>query len=276
MTNSLSPTPLVALERVSKTFASTTFAPTKAAPGARGGRPSGREIAALDGFDLTVGDGEVVAVLGPSGCGKSTALRMIAGLTEPTSGAVVWRDPAAAADIGMVLQDPTLAPWSTVADNVRLPLRLRGVGRAASAPRVAEALGRVGLADRAGAYPGELSGGMRMRVSIARALAARPRLLLLDEPFGALDEISRFKLNDELLALKREHGWTVVFVTHSVFESVYLADRIIVMTPRPGRAAAEIAVTADEPRSSGFRMSTAYAALCRAVSQALEAATDAG
>ncbi|GLK54365.1 NitT/TauT family transport system ATP-binding protein [Methylopila capsulata] len=271
MTHSLPPTPFVALERVSKTFASTNVAPR-----ARGTHAVGREIAALDGFDLTVGDGEVVALLGPSGCGKSTALRMIAGLTAPTSGAVVWRDPAAAADIGMVLQDPTLAPWSTVADNVRLPLRLKGISRTASAPRVAEALARVGLADRAGAYPGELSGGMRMRVSIARALVARPRLLLLDEPFGALDEITRFKLNDELLALKREHGWTVVFVTHSVFESVYLADRIVVMTPRPGRAADEITVTADEPRSSGFRMSPAYAALCRGVSQALGAATDAG
>ncbi|GBD47169.1 ABC transporter ATP-binding protein [Methylopila sp. Yamaguchi] len=271
MTHSLSPTPFVALERVSKTFAQ-----IKAAPRAQGGEPSDRPIAALDGFDLRVGEGEVVALLGPSGCGKSTALRMIAGLTEPTSGAVVWRDPAAAGDIGVVLQDPTLAPWSTVADNVRLPLRLKGLGRAASEPRVAEALTRVGLADRAGAYPGELSGGMRMRVSMARALVARPRLLLLDEPFGALDEITRFKLNDELLALRREHGWAVVFVTHSVFESVYLADRIVVMTPRPGRAAAEIAVSADEPRSSGFRMSPAYAALCRGVSQALEAATEAG
>jgi NitT/TauT family transport system ATP-binding protein len=222
---------------------------------------------ALDDLDLDVRDGEFVSLLGPSGCGKSTALRIIAGLSEPSRGSVTWqrRDRGA---IGFVFQDPTLMPWTTVFGNVFLPLKLAGTSRAAAAPRVLATLARVGLTEFADAYPRELSGGMRMRVSIARALVTTPRILLMDEPFAALDEITRFKLNDDLIALWRELGMTVVFVTHSVFESVYLSQRIVVMTARPGRVASELAV--DVPaRDAQFRTSAEYAGLCRLASEAL-------
>jgi NitT/TauT family transport system ATP-binding protein len=222
---------------------------------------------ALDGLDLDVRDGEFVSLLGPSGCGKSTALRIIAGLSEPSRGSVTWqrRDRGV---IGFVFQEPTLMPWTTVFGNVFLPLKLAGADRAAAAPRVLATLARVGLTEFADAYPRELSGGMRMRVSIARALVTAPRILLMDEPFAALDEITRFKLNDDLIALWHELGMTVVFVTHSVFESVYLSQRIVVMTARPGRVASELAV--DVPaRDAQFRTSAEYAGLCRLASEAL-------
>jgi len=242
--------PLVALRRVGKAFAN--------------------GVVALDRFDLAVREGEFLSLLGPSGCGKSTALRIIAGLSEPSAGRVDWRDGVAARrGIGFVFQEPTLMPWATVSDNVRLPLRLRGEHAADAAPRVQEALDRVGLAAFAGAYPRELSGGMKMRVSIARALVTQPALLLMDEPFAALDEITRFKLNDDLIALWRALGKTVVFVTHSVFESVYLSTRIVVMTPRPGRVFAELAVDAPHLRDARFRTSAEYAGLCRLTSDAL-------
>jgi NitT/TauT family transport system ATP-binding protein len=249
--------PVVVLRGVGKTFAN--------------------GVVALDRLDLAVRQGEFVTLLGPSGCGKSTALRTIAGLTEPSGGVIEWPGNAPArGGIGFVFQEPTLMPWSTAAGNVRLPLRLQGMNGAAAAPRVAEALARVGLAEFAGTYPRELSGGMKMRVSIARALVTRPDLLLMDEPFAALDEITRFKLNNDLLDLWRALGMTVVFVTHSVFESVYLSQRIVVMTPRPGRVFTELAIDTAYPRDEGFRTSAQYAGLCRLVSDALGRAIAAG
>lgn len=229
-------------------------------------------VAALERFDLDVRSGDFISLLGPSGCGKSTALRLIAGLTGPTSGTVTWPGSSTAdhrSEIGFVFQEPTLMPWANVADNVWLPLRLRGISRQEAKGRIAESLALVGLQDFAKAYPRELSGGMKMRVSIARALSVKPRLLLMDEPFAALDEITRFKLNDDLLKLRGELNCTVVFVTHSVFESTYLSNRIAVLSPRPGRIAKEIAGIPLHERGSDFRTSLPYADLCRHVSQAL-------
>jgi NitT/TauT family transport system ATP-binding protein len=218
---------------------------------------------ALRGFDLAVRDGEFVSLLGPSGCGKSTALRIIAGLSAMSGGIV---ENSAAGKIGFVFQEPTLMPWADVAANVRLPLEL---AHAEAGEAVTQALARVGLADFARAYPRELSGGMKMRASIARALVTEPQLLLMDEPFAALDEINRFKLNNDLLAVWQELRRTVIFVTHSVFESVYLSQRIVVMTPRPGRVFTEIAIPAPYPRDEHFRTSADYAGFCRQVAQAL-------
>lgn len=212
-------------------------------------------------------------MIGPSGCGKSTLLRIIAGLGEASSGTINWRDDINPAihrgNIGFVFQDPTLMPWATVRANVRLPHRIIGSDRKAADEAVAEALELVGLADFADAYPRELSGGMRMRVSIARALSTKPRILLLDEPFAALDEITRFRLNDELLALWQRFGWTIVFVSHSVFESVYLSERILVMTPRPGTIGAERIVGGIHPHGADYRTSAEYNAICRDVSDDL-------
>ena len=229
-------------------------------------------ITALQGMDLRVSGGEFVSLLGPSGCGKSTALRLIAGLMQPTTGKVIWHGSHDTGDLGVVFQEPTLMPWATVEKNVWLPLRLRAESLAESRPQIAQALEMVGLAGFANAYPRELSGGMKMRVSIARALVTQPRLILMDEPFAALDEITRNKMNDDLLALRDRLGCTVIFVTHSVFESVYLSDRIVVMAPRPGRVAEELTVTAPM-RDDEFRTSAEYAAQCRAVSAALHRAT---
>jgi NitT/TauT family transport system ATP-binding protein len=226
-------------------------------------------VVALGPIDLEVRQGEFVSLLGPSGCGKSTALRLIAGLSAPTSGAVRVSDRGAGRSIGFVFQEPTLMPWTSVRENVRLPLKLMHAPRQQADPRVGEALAQVGLAEFADAYPRELSGGMKMRVSLARALVTDPDILLMDEPFAALDEITRFKLNNDLLALWRNLRKTVIFVTHSVFESVYLSQRVIVMTPRPGRLAAEFRIAAPEPRSDEFRTSVEYAAHCRDVSIAL-------
>jgi NitT/TauT family transport system ATP-binding protein len=228
---------------------------------------------ALDGLDLAVNHGEFVSLLGPSGCGKSTALRLVAGLARPSGGAIVWGsgDAPAHGDLGVVFQEPTLMPWASVAANVRLPLRLTHRTGNADA-LVADMLGRVGLDGFANAYPRELSGGMRMRVSIARALVTDPTLLLMDEPFAALDEITRFRLDNALLDLWQALGKTVVFVTHSVFEAVYLSTRIVVMTPRPGRVAADIAIDAPFPRGETFRTSAEFAALCRTVAKELAGA----
>lgn len=241
--------PLVTLRAVSKTFQTGTHA--------------------LDNLNLDVRPGEFLALLGPSGCGKSTALRIIAGLMAPTSGQVEWG--RTKPELGVVFQDPTLMPWASVEDNIWLPLRLRGQSKAQARTRIDEALALVGLSRFGGAFPRELSGGMKMRVSIARALVTRPAILLLDEPFAALDEITRFRLNDDLLALQKELAATIVFVTHSVFESVYLSTRICVFSNRPGRVTHEIVVDAPT-RDSGFRASVLFAQTCQQASAALERA----
>ena len=228
-------------------------------------------VAALGPFDLDVRDGDFVALLGPSGCGKSTALRIIAGLSAPTSGTV--RVAGGGRSIGFVFQEPTLMPWASVRDNVALPLKLAHQPRADIDAHAAAALARVGLSEFASAYPRELSGGMRMRVSLARALVTDPDILLMDEPFAALDEITRFRLNNDLLALWRDLRKTVIFVTHSVFESVYLARRVVVMTQRPGRISAEFRIDTAEPRGEDFRTSAEYAAYCREVSAGLSQAS---
>jgi len=228
-------------------------------------------VAALGPLDLKVRNGEFVALVGPSGCGKSTALRLVAGLSVPTAGTVrISRQEARPGHaVGFVFQEPTLMPWTSVRENVRLPLKLSRVPGAAADARIDEALQRVGLAEFAESYPRELSGGMKMRVSLARALVTDPDILLMDEPFAALDEITRFRLNNDLLALWRNLRKTVIFVTHSVFESVYLSQRVVVMTSRPGRIAAEIGIATVEPRGEEFRTSAAYADYCRKVSAAL-------
>jgi len=253
--------PVVALRGVAKRFAS--------------------GLEALAGVDLAVARGEFLSLLGPSGCGKSTLLRIVAGLTEASEGSCSlnlggqFGRVVAAGRIGFVFQEPTLMPWSTVAGNATLPLRLAGrVGGPVGAEardRVATALRAVGLAGFERAYPHQLSGGMRMRVSIARALVTDPELLLLDEPFAALDEITRMALNDDLLRLWEARRPTILFVTHSVFESVYLSTRIAVMTPRPGRIVADLPVGLPV-RQRSVRTTPEYAAMCETVSAALAAA----
>ena len=207
------------------------------------GRRFAGGVEALADVSLTIENGDFVALLGPSGCGKSTLLRLIAGLDQPDTGRIAWTDgqPPAPGEIGFVFQDPTLLPWATAAANVALPFRLRRADPVEAAARVRAALVDVGLAGFEHARPRQLSGGMRMRVAIARALVTRPRLLLLDEPFAALDEFTRHRLQEDLLALWRAHRCTIVFVTHSIYEACFLARRIVLMTPRPGRIARELA-----------------------------------
>lgn len=245
--------PLLALDAVEKVF-------------------PGGEVA-VEGLNAQIEAGEFISLVGPSGCGKSTALRLIAGLSAPTGGAIHWGDPPAPGDIGFVFQEPTLLPWSRVWENVYLPLRLRGETRTAVQDRVDEALDLVGLTDRSQAYPRELSGGMKMRVSIARALVTRPRLLLMDEPFAALDEITRFRLNDDLLRLWEQQAWTVLFVTHSVYESVYLSQRVLVMQ-QPGRILEAVDFDTAYPRGESLRREAAYADACERVSSALRRASE--
>ena len=256
--------PVVVLQGVTKRFAS--------------------GLEALGGVDLAIARGEFLSLLGPSGCGKSTLLRIVAGLTEPTGGSCRLRlggpsaNTIATGHIGFVFQDPTLMPWSTVAANVELPFRIARRGRiagrvrAAERDRVAAALRAVGLAGFERSYPHQLSGGMRMRVSIARALVTGPDLLLLDEPFAALDEITRHALNDDLLRLWDAYRPTILFVTHSVFESVYLSTRIAVMAPRPGRIVADLRVDLPQPRDRAVRTTPAYVLMCESVSAALASA----
>lgn len=228
------------------------------------------DVVALRDMNLDVNEGDFISLLGPSGCGKSTALRLIAGLIHPTSGNIRWSGGQDTGDLGIVFQEPTLMPWATVAQNVWLPFRLRGVAYNDVRDEILEALKLVGLEKFQRAYPRELSGGMKMRVAIARAMVTKPRLILMDEPFAALDEITRFKLNNDLLELKEAIGCTVIFVTHSVFESVFLSDRIIVMAARPGRVIRELHVETPYPRHEDFRTSSEYAAYTRQASDALQ------
>jgi len=254
--------PLVTMNSVSKRFSSGTLA--------------------LSDMSLVVESGEFVSLLGPSGCGKSTALRIIAGLGDASSGAIDWPSSRINArglpegDISFVFQEPTLMPWQTVFGNVHLPLRLRGVSQAAAHPQIIDALATVGLKDFADAYPRELSGGMKMRVSIARALVTKPKLLLMDEPFAALDEITRHKLNDDVLRLWKETGITVIFVTHSVFESAYLSNRIVVMKARPGRVHADFPLRTSLERDAHYRTSEEYRQACEKVSTMLLEAIGSG
>jgi NitT/TauT family transport system ATP-binding protein len=250
--------PLVSIRNVSKQFANGTIA--------------------IRGVDLDLRDGEFVSLLGPSGCGKSTLLRIIAGLGAPSAGTIEWPTAQHAAsgepqpDLGFVFQDPTLMPWSNALHNTMLPLTLAGVGKSEAEARSAEMLALVGLKGFEKSYPRELSGGMKMRVSIARALVTHPKILLMDEPFAALDEITRHKLNDDLLGLWWQNRFTGVFVTHSVFESVYLSQRIVVMAARPGRVMADLQNDAPYPRDALFRTSSEYAHLCRVASETLKQA----
>jgi len=233
------------------------------------GRRFSTGVEALRDVSLRLHDGDFMALLGPSGCGKSTLLRLIAGLDRPDTGTLQWDAgaPPGPGDIGFVFQDATLLPWASARDNVWLPLRLRGVTREAAQDPVDGVLRRVGLDGFEGARPAQLSGGMRMRVSIARALVTKPRLLLMDEPFAALDEFTRHRLQEDLLALWRDIGCTVVFVTHSIYEAAFLARRIVLMTPRPGRIGQEIS----SPLQPGVetRLDPAYAALVADISHAM-------
>jgi NitT/TauT family transport system ATP-binding protein len=233
---------------------------------------------ALAGVDLTIRPGEFVSLLGPSGCGKSTLLRLIAGLAAPSSGTIDWPQSRYTAEgrpepaLSFVFQEPTLLPWRTAAQNVHLPLQLAGVDRDEAAERVRDVLALVGLSAFADLHPRQLSGGMKMRVSIARALVTGPSILLMDEPFAALDEITRGRLNDDLLALFARQKLTVIFVTHSVYESVYLSTRIVVISARPGRVTADIPIEVGYPRAEDFRTSAIYNERCRLVSAALRRA----
>lgn len=235
------------------------------------GKSYNGDAPAVADVTLTIERGSFVSLVGPSGCGKSTLLRLVAGLLEPTQGTLSWAGGARPHDLGFVFQDATLLPWASAFDNVYLPLKLKGVSRDEASGKVREALSRVGLSDVPDRLPRELSGGMRMRVSIARALVTEPPVLLMDEPFAALDEFTREKLDDDLLTLWRELGWTVIFVTHSVYESVYLSERILVMSNETGtgQIADDIRIDAPYPRGLSFRQSSAYFDHCKAVSAAL-------
>jgi len=234
---------------------------------------------AVEDVGLEIRDGEFASIIGPSGCGKSTLLRMIAGLVAPSSGSIHWRGSAHKASQAngekraFVFQDPTLMPWSRVEANVRLPLDLAGIPRAQAGARVARALQLVGLERFARHYPRQLSGGMQMRVSIARALVDEPQLLLMDEPFGALDEITRNRMDEELLALRERQRFTAVFVTHSIYEAVFLSTRVIVMSAHPGRIFGEMAVDEPYPRTSSYRVSERFSASCGELFQKLSQAS---
>ncbi|MBA4792182.1 ABC transporter ATP-binding protein [Phenylobacterium sp.] len=225
---------------------------------------------ALGPFSLSLAAGEITAIVGPSGCGKSTALRLLAGLEQPTRGAV--RRTPGRGETAVVFQAPTLAPWLSARANVALPLELEGVARREAQRRAEAALARVGLGAAARARPAQLSGGMAMRVSLARALVTEPRLLLLDEPFAALDEITRRALADDVLRLWAELKPAIVFVTHSVEEAVYMASRVVVMSAGPGRTAGELTVSGETPRPEGFRTTAGFRATVEAVSTVLASA----
>ncbi|MEL6221376.1 MAG: ABC transporter ATP-binding protein [Cyanobacteria bacterium J06627_8] len=245
--------PAIALSHVSKIYANGTVA--------------------LKDLDLTIDKGEFVSLLGPSGCGKSTVLKLISGLGNMTSGNlggdVASSSQSTQRTLAYVFQEAALMPWATVWDNVYLPLKLSGMRQKAAHYFVEEAIALVRLQGFETAYPRELSGGMKMRVSIARALVTEPEILLMDEPFGALDELTRSQLNSDLLDMWQEKHWTVVFVTHNIYEAVYLSNRVVVMAARPGRVIADIPIHEPYPRTQDFRMSSAYNNYCRQLSNHL-------
>jgi len=233
----------------------------------------------LDGIDFKVERGEFVSIIGPSGCGKSTLLKMVAGLSPCSDGviAVDGMTPVNARQItSFIFQDATLLPWRTVRENVGLGLELDGVARDRREQKVRSVLELVGLGEVADRFPRQLSGGMKMRVSIARALATRPQVLLLDEPFAALDEMTRDRINEELLKLREEQGWTALFVTHSVAEAVFLSTRVIVLAAHPGRLAHDMAIDLPFPRTGETRMSDAFEEKVAEVSRALRSVSVAG
>jgi NitT/TauT family transport system ATP-binding protein len=223
-------------------------------------------------IDLSIADGEFLTLIGPSGCGKSTLLKLIANLIEPSDGRLLWwrggfdQVGQEGRRFAFVFQEPTLMPWARVDANVRLPLELANVANAKGAPIVAEAIERVGLSAFTRHFPRQLSGGMKMRVSIARALVTNPNLLLMDEPFGALDEFTRNKLDADLIRLWWERKLTTVFVTHSIYEAVFLSTRIIVMASNPGRIFRTMTIDEPQPREEGFRDAPKFAAYCRELS----------
>ena len=237
---------------------------------------------ALGPVDLTVRDGEFVTLLGPSGCGKSTLLNMIANLIAPSSGQLAWWRKGFD-DVGepgrklvMVFQDATLMPWARVQRNVRLPLDLARMSRTEGDARVADALELVGLTGFEASYPRQLSGGMQMRVSIARALVTEPNLLLMDEPFGALDEITRNKLDADLIQLWWKKRLTVVFVTHSIYEAIFLSTRVVVLAARPGRVLKEVVIDEPHPRTDAFRVTQKFASYAKVLSELLAEASAKG
>jgi NitT/TauT family transport system ATP-binding protein len=235
--------------------------------------PNGTQ--ALQRLKLEIRRGEFVSLLGPSGCGKSTLLKMFAGLEEPSAGHIRWwgkgapEQSASGQRMAMVFQEATLMPWARVAENARLPLDLAGVPKAISEPRVQAALELVGLGEFGGVFPRELSGGMQMRASIARALATEPNLLLMDEPFGALDEFTRNRLDADLRRLWSQRDLSVVFVTHSIYEAVFLSTRVVVMDARPGRLIADVAIDAPDERDEAFRTSLGFIEQCARLSALL-------
>ena len=241
------PNPAITLSHISKVYANGTIA--------------------LTDFSLDIGEGEFISLVGPSGCGKSTVLRMIAGLGKMSAGNINWKPEPR--KLAFVFQEAALMPWATVQDNVRLPLKLAGISKRAASIAVAEAIALVDLQGFEKSYPRELSGGMKMRVSIARALVTQPEVLLMDEPFGALDEMTRSKLNSDVLDLWLQKQWTVVFVTHNIYEAVYLSNRVIVMASRPGRVVADVAIVAPYPRTEDFRSSSLHNGYCQKISHAL-------
>ncbi len=237
--------PAIALNHVSKVYANGTVA--------------------LQDMNLTIDQHQFVSLVGPSGCGKSTVLRLIAGLGPASSGQIEWGVGEQNRELAFVFQEPALMPWANVVENVRLPLKLAGMPKRKSRAAVQDVLQLVGLEGFERSYPRQLSGGMKMRVSIARALVTQPTILLMDEPFGALDEMTRSKLNSDLLALWQQKQWTVVFVTHNIYEAVYLSNRAIVMAPRPGRVVADVTIEAPYPRPEDFRTSRLCNTYCREI-----------
>jgi NitT/TauT family transport system ATP-binding protein len=239
------PAPAIALHQVDKIYANGT--------------------AALQKISLTVTAGEFVSLVGPSGCGKSTVLKLIAGLGKPTQGHLEWGVPECDRELSFVFQDAALMPWADVVDNVHLPLQLKGQSLRRCRGRIQEALNLVDLQGFEHAYPRQLSGGMKMRASIARALVTNPNVLLMDEPFGALDEMTRSRLNADVLHLWERYHWTVVFVTHNIYEAVYLSNRVYVMAAKPGRIVAEVAISEPHPRTDDFRTSPQFNQYCREI-----------